>query len=142
MCSELSPLLSLRIEQPWEEQSLPHQQVFFFFFGGLLHWVLVTVCRLCLVVVSWGYSLLQGVGFSLQWLLSLQSTGSRLTGFIGRSTWTPLLRFAGSSAGSVAVAHGLGCSVPYGIFLDQGLNSCPHIGRQILNPWTMRQLCF
>ena len=34
MCSELSPLLSLRIEQPWEEQSLPHQQVFFFFLGG------------------------------------------------------------------------------------------------------------
>ena len=34
MFSELSPLLSLRIEQPWEEHSLPHQQVFFFWGGG------------------------------------------------------------------------------------------------------------
>ena len=32
---------------------------------------------LSLVVVSGGYSSLQCVGFSLQWLLLLQSTGSR-----------------------------------------------------------------
>ena len=29
------------------------------------------------------------------------------------------------SAGSVVVAHGLSCSTACGIFLDQGLNSCP-----------------
>lgn len=39
---------------------------------------------------EWGATLLQGVG------LSLQSTGSRLKGFIGCSTWTQLLPFAGS----------------------------------------------
>ena len=27
--------------------------------------------------------------------------------------------------GSVVAAHGLSCSVACGIFLDQGLNSCP-----------------
>ena len=45
-------------------------------------------------------------GFSLRWLLLLQSTGSR-------------------SAGSVVVAHGLSCSAACGIFPDQGLNPCP-----------------
>ena len=29
------------------------------------------------------------------------------------------------SAGSVVVAHGLSCSVPCGIFPDQGSNPCP-----------------
>ena len=45
-------------------------------------------------------------GFSLRWLLSLQSTGCRRTL-------------------SVVVEHGLSCSVACGIFLDQGLNQCP-----------------
>ena len=29
------------------------------------------------------------------------------------------------STGSIVVVHGLRCSAPCGIFLDQGLNSCP-----------------
>ena len=45
-------------------------------------------------------------GFSLQWLLLLQSMGSR-------------------HAGSVVVVHGLSCSAACGIFLDQGSNPCP-----------------
>ena len=61
---------------------------------------------LSLVEASRGYSLLQCVGFSLWWLLLLQSTGSR-------------------HAGSVVVAHGLSCSVACGIFPDQGSNPCP-----------------
>ena len=48
--------------------------VFFFFF---LHWVFVAARRLSLVVASRGYSLLHSTGFSLQWLLLLQRTGSR-----------------------------------------------------------------
>ena len=61
---------------------------------------------LFLVAASGGYSLLQCVGFSLQWLLLLRSTGSR-------------------RAGSVVVAHELSCSVACGIFPDQGSNPCP-----------------
>ena len=47
----------------------------------------VAAHRLSLVVVIGGHSLLRCTGFSLRWLLLLQSTGSR-------------------HAGSVAVAHG------------------------------------
>ena len=44
-------------------------------------------------------------GFSLQWLLLLQSTGSK-------------------RMSSVVEAHRLGCSAACGMFPDQGLNSC------------------
>ena len=62
---------------------------FFFFLTNLfilfiyfwLHWVFVAVCRLSLVVVAGSYSSLRCVGFSLRWLLLLQSTGSRRAGF-------------------------------------------------------------
>ena len=45
------------------------------------------------------------LGFSLQWLLLLQSPGSRCTA-------------------SVVVAHGLSCSVACGSFLDQASTPC------------------
>ena len=44
----------------------------------MLHWVFVAACGLSLVAVSGGYSLLRCVGFSLRWLLLLQSMGSRV----------------------------------------------------------------
>ena len=53
-----------------------------------MRWVFVAVRGLSLVAVSGGYSSLWCTGFSLRWLLLLQSTGSR-------------------PAGSVVVAHGL-----------------------------------
>ena len=53
-----------------------------------LRWVFVAARRLSLVAASRGYSSLRCAGFSLRWLLLLQSTGSRHTG-------------------SVVVAHGL-----------------------------------
>ena len=46
-----------------------------------LCWVFVSVRGLSLVAASGGYSSLRCVGFSLQWLLLLRSTGSRRTGF-------------------------------------------------------------
>ena len=46
-----------------------------------LRWVFVVVCKLSLIAVSRGYSLLRWAGFSLWWLLSLWSTGSRIVGF-------------------------------------------------------------
>ena len=53
---------------------------FFFFFNKFiyfgLHWVFVAARRLSLVAASGGYSSLWCAGFSLWWLLLLQSTGS------------------------------------------------------------------
>ena len=64
-----------------------------------LHWVFAGTCRLSLVVVSGGYSLAVCKVFSLQWLLLLQSMGSRCMG-------------------SGVVACGLSYSMACGIFPD------------------------
>ena len=98
-----------------------------------LHWVFVAAHRLSLVAASRGYSSLRCTGFSLQWLLLLQSTGSMRAGFRSCGTWAQQLWHVGSavaarglqSTGSVAVAHGLSCSAACGIFPDQGSNPCP-----------------
>ena len=60
--------------------------LYFVYFLGL-YWTFVAVRALSLVVVSGGYSSLWCTGFSLQWLLLLQSTGSRCMGFSSYSTW-------------------------------------------------------
>ena len=54
-----------------------------------LCWVFVAACGLSLVAASGGYSLWQCAGFSLQWLLLLQSMGSRHMGFSSCSTRAP-----------------------------------------------------
>ena len=56
----------------------------------------IAVHGLSLVVASGGYSSLRCKGFSLQWLLLLQSTGFRSAGFSSCGT-----------RASVVVAHGL-----------------------------------
>ena len=71
-----------------------------------LCWVFVSVRGLSLVAASGGHSSSWCAGLSLSRPLLLRSTGSR-------------------RAGSVAVAHGLSCSVACGIFPDQGSNPCP-----------------
>ena len=58
--------------------------VFIYFW---LCWVFVAACRLSLVAVSGDYSSLRCTGFSLQWFLLLQSTGSRHTGFSSCGSW-------------------------------------------------------
>ena len=65
---------------------LPNCSLGFFCGFFWLCWVFVAARRLSLVAVSGGYSSLQCVGFSLQWLL-LWSTGSRLMGFSNCGTW-------------------------------------------------------
>ena len=47
-----------------------------------LHWVFAGTCRPSLVVVSGGYSLVACKVLSLQWLLLLQSMGSRCMGSV------------------------------------------------------------
>ena len=49
--------------------------------------VFVAVHGFSLVAASGGYSSLQCVGFSLRWLLLLQSTGSRCEGFSSCGSW-------------------------------------------------------
>ena len=80
---------------------------FYFFFNFIylfiyswLHWVFVAARGLSLHVASRGYSSLQCAGFSLQWLLLLQSTGSRHAGFSSCGLRAPERR--GSSCGARA----------------------------------------
>ena len=51
-----------------------------------------------LIAASGGYSSLRYAGFSSQWLLLLQSTGSRRTGFSSCGTRAQYLWLAGSRA--------------------------------------------
>ena len=69
-----------------------------------------------LVAVSGGYSI--GTGFSLRWLPSLQSAGSRHMGFDSWSCCAP-------ERGRSSVVHGLKLPVACGILLDQGSKWCP-----------------
>ena len=52
-----------------------------------LCWVFVAARGLSPVAVSGGYSSLRCAGFSLQWLLLLQSMGSRRAGFSSCGAW-------------------------------------------------------
>ena len=74
--------------------------------------------RLSLVAASRAYSSLQCTGFSLWWLLFLQSSGSRRMGSV-------VMACRLQSAGSIVVAHGLSCSMACGVFPNQCLNQCP-----------------
>ena len=69
-------------------------QLFFFKFIFIyfwLHWVFVAAHGLSLVAASGDYSSLQCTSFSLQWLLLLQSMGSRRMGFSSCSTWASVV---------------------------------------------------
>ena len=67
--------------------------LFILFIYFWLHWVFVAAHGLSLLAASGGYSSSQCMGFSLWWLLLLQSTGSRCVGL--------------SSCGSRALEHRL-----------------------------------
>ena len=107
---------------------------FILFIYFWLHWVFVAVHRLSLVAASEGYSSLRCVGFSLQWLLLLQSTGSRCVGFSSCSTWAQQLWLPGSRVqvqqlwctGSVAPWH-------VGSSRTRARTCVPCIGRWTLN---------
>ena len=61
--------------------SLTAFYIYLFIYYFWLCWVFIAAHRLSLVAASRGYSSLRCTGFSLQWLLLLQSTGSRCAGF-------------------------------------------------------------
>ena len=94
-----------------------------------LFWSLAVLDLCChmgfpLVVVSGATRQLWHVDLSLQWLLSLQSTGSRVLGLQQLWTWAQYLQLLGSSTGLAVVVHELSCSMACGIFPDQGSNPC------------------
>ena len=83
-----------KIRQKVKGKEAVHDKLFFFFgcVGSLL------LSRLSLVAASRGCSSLQCAGFSSRWLLLLQSTGSRHTGFSSCAARAQQLWFAGSRA--------------------------------------------
>ena len=69
------------------------QETFFW-----LHWAFVAAHGLSLVAASRGHSSLRCTGFSLRWLLLLQSTGSRHAGFSSCGTRVPVVVARGLSS--------------------------------------------
>ena len=82
------------------------------------------------VAASSGYSSLWCTGFSLRWLLLLQSPGSRPRGLSSCGSWALEHRLH-------SVAHGLSCSMATWNLPIQGSNQCPlrcKVDSQSLNP--------
>ena len=105
--------------------------VLFFNFFFWLCWVFVAVHRLSLVVASGGYSLLHCMGFSLRWLVLLQSIGSRCAGFSSCGMQAQLWLLWPS--GLVAPQH-------VGSSRTRGQTRVPCIGRWILNHYATREV--
>ena len=91
-----------------------------------LRWVLVAVRGLSLVVVSRGYSLLRCTGFSLRWLLLLQSMGSRCTGSV-------VVACGLSSCGSWALECRLSSCGAWALLL-RGMWDLPRPGLELVSP--------
>ena len=92
-------------------KSLPHHLNFYLF--------------TYLVIYGCAGSSLLCAGFSLRWLLSLQSTCSRALRL--QSMWhvdTVVSALGSRAQAQVVMAHGLSCSEGHGLFLDQGSYPC------------------
>ena len=112
--------------------------LFIFIFGCI--WSSLLRVGFSLVAASRGYSSLRRADFSLQWLLLLQSMGSRRVGFSSCGTRAQQLWLAGSRAqaqqlwrtGLVALRH-------VGSSRSRAQTRVPCIGRQILNHCATRE---
>ena len=102
--------------------------LFILFIYFWLRSVFVAARGLSLVAVSGGYSLLRCVGFSLWWLLLLQSMGSRCAGFSSCSTRAQELWRTG-----LAAPRHVGSS------RTRARTRVPCTGRRILNCCTTRE---
>ena len=87
-----------------------------------------------------GYSSLRCVGFSLWWLLLLQSTGSRHTGFSSCGMWAQQWWLVGSRAQAQQLQR-MGLVAPWhmGSSRTRARTRVPCIGRQILNHCATRE---
>ena len=114
--------------------------IYFLFIYFWLHCVFIAAHGLSLVVASRGYSSLQCVGFSLWWLLLLQSTGSRRVGFSSCGTQPQLLWLVGSRAQAQQLWHmGLVALRHLGSSWTRARTGIPCIGRRILNHCATRE---
>ena len=105
-----------------------------------LHRVFISARGLSLVAVSRSYSLLRCTAFSLRWLLSLQSTGPRHTGFSSCGTRPQQLWLAGSRAQAQPLWHtGLVALQHVGSSPTRTGTRVPCIGRWILNHCATRE---
>ena len=105
----------------------------FLFIYFWLHWVFVVVRGLSLVAVSGGYSSLRCVGFSLRWLLLLQSTGSRRAGFSSCGSRALERRFSSCSTRALLL-RGMWESSQ-----TRAQTRAPYTGRRILNHCATRE---
>ena len=105
-----------------------------------LRWVFVAACGFSLVAASRVYSLLLCAGFSLRWLLLLQSRSSRHVGFSSCGTWAQELWLAGSRAQAQELwCTGLAAPQHVGSSRTRARTRVPCIGRRILNNGTTRE---
>ena len=78
------PALEVQVLNPWttkevSDLNLFKKKIYFYLFIYFWsHWVFIAMFRLSLVAATRIYSSLQHLDFSLEWLLLLWSTGSRL----------------------------------------------------------------
>ena len=106
--------------------------LFLFFFW--LRWIFVAVHGLSLVPASGGYSSLWCVGFSLQWLLLLQSMVSRHASFSSCGIWAQSLWLVGSREQAQQLRRvGLVALRNVGSSQMRARTRVPCIGRRILN---------
>ena len=97
------------------------KEIFIYVFNFWLRWIFIAVCRLFLVVTSRGYTVVVMCGL-----------------LIAEASLVAEDRL--SSLASVVAVHWLHCPRACGIFLYQGSNRVPCIGRRILNLWTIREV--
>ena len=122
-------------------KSLEHFFENYVFIYLWLHWVFTAVRGLSLVAASRGYSLLQCTGFSLWWLLLLQSMGSRCMGFSSCGTQAQQLWLTGSRAQAQQLWHtGLVAPRHVGSSWTRARTRVPCIGRRIPNHCVTREV--
>ena len=114
--------------------------VFYKFIYFWLRWVFVAAHELYLVAASGGYSSLQCAGFSLWWLLLLQSTGSRCVGFSSCGAWAQQLWLTGFRAQAQQLwLTGLDAPWHVGPSRTRARTCVLCIGRRILKHCTTRK---
>ena len=118
--------------------------VLFFIYKIIYFWlcqVFVAARRLSLVAARGGYSLLRCAGFSLWWLLLLQSMDCRHAGFSSHGMQAQQLWLMGSRAQAQQLQHtGLVAPQHVGSSRTRARTCVPCIGRRILNHCTTREV--
>ena len=102
-----------------------------------LCWVFVAACGLSLLAVRGGYSSLWCAGFSLQWLLLLQSTGCRHAGFSSCGVQAQQLQCVGSRARGLQQLWHVGFSSCGSQALERRLSSCGARAQLLHSMWDL-----